>query len=76
MKADEIIRQELQQLLSEIDSKCETCKHAVEVTTSNESRRTRRILVCVADHDEDGSGWGELVTGPTDDCKRWELFDE
>ena len=76
MRADEIIRDELSRLMSELDCKCETCKHAVEVTINNKHWRARRILVCVADHDEDGSGWGELVTGPADDCKRWEIFDE
>lgn len=55
-------------------SLCETCRHCVIVTDRAKSGQGRlRVLeVCVAEHDETGEDWGDIITEPVHECARWQ----
>lgn len=58
-------------------SLCEDCEHCIVVTDRAKSRKGRlRVLeVCVADHDESGEDWGDIITEPVDECERMESIE-
>lgn len=55
-------------------SLCESCGHCIVVTDRAKSRegRLRVLEVCVADHDEGGEDWGDIITEPVRECARWQ----
>lgn len=59
---------------AERPSLCESCGHCIVVTDRAKSGQGRlRVLeVCVADHDESGEDWGDIITEPVRECARWQ----
>ena len=59
-------------------SLCESCWHCVLVTDRAKSGQGRlRVLeVCVADHDETGEDWGDIITEPVHECQKHQSVEE
>ena len=55
-------------------SLCESCWHCIVVADRAKSRKghLRVLEVCVADHDESGEDWGDIITEPVRECARWQ----
>lgn len=55
-------------------SLCESCGHCIVVADRAKSRKghLRVLEVCVADHDETGEDWGDIITEPVRECGNYE----
>ena len=62
----------------ECPSLCEDCSHCIFVTDRAKSGQGRlRVLeVCVADHDETGEDWGDIITEPVHECQKHQSVEE
>ena len=62
----------------ECPSLCEDCGHricAVDHAKSGQGR-LRVLEVCVADHDESGEDWGDIITEPVHECQKHTSVEE
>lgn len=59
-------------------SLCESCGHCIVVADRAKSRKGRlRVLeVCVAEHDETGEDWGDIITEPVYECQKHTSVEE
>ena len=62
----------------ECPSPCESCGHCIVVTDRAKSRKghLRVLEVCVADHDETGEDWGDIITEPVRECQKHKSVEE
>ena len=59
-------------------SLCESCGHCIVVTDRAKSRKghLRVLEICVADHDESGEDWGDIITEPVHECQKHKSVEE
>lgn len=62
----------------ECQSLCEDCSHCIVVTDRAKSRKghLRVLEICVADHDETGEGYGDIIVAPVQECQKHRSVEE